>query len=33
MCDWIIVDHDLLALGITRDLNALMDDIGLCNIV
>jgi len=27
MCDWIIVEYDLLALGITRDLYAMMDDI------
>jgi len=27
MCDWIIVNQDLLDLGIIRDLNVLMDDI------
>jgi len=32
MCDWIIVEHDLLALRIIRDLNALMGDIWICNI-
>jgi len=32
MCDWIIVDHDLSALSIIRNLYAMMDNIGLCNV-